>query len=227
MKPIKTAARFALVASAGLLLASAAAAQFGRSGPPSMHGVWHPTVGAGAAYDVTSAKGKPSSLEMAIVGKATIDGKDGYWLELTMTDSGGSGSFVMKEFMVTDGSNNRLLKMIMQMPGSPPMEMTQMMASYGSKSTQSADIRTQSDDLGSESVTTPAGTFACEHFRAKDGSGDVWISDKVSPWGMVKWQGKESTMVLARLITGAKDKITGTPVPFNPANFGQQGQNPQ
>jgi hypothetical protein len=123
-KPMKRAVQAGLVASSVLLLASAAAAQFGRSGPPSMHGVWRPTVGAGAAYDMTPAKGKQSSLEMAIVGKATIDGKDGYWLELTMTDSGGTGSFIMKEFMVTDGGNNRALKVIMQMPGSPPMEMT-------------------------------------------------------------------------------------------------------
>jgi hypothetical protein len=207
--------------------ASSAEAQFMRSGPPTMHGVWHPAVGAGAAYDMTSAKsGKPTSMEFAVVGKATIDSKDGYWLEMTMNSDRG-GETIIKTFVVTDGSSNRTLRMIMQMPGQQPMEMTQMVNMHGGSSSQPSDVRNQGEDLGSEPVTTPAGTFTCEHYRNKDGSGDVWISDKVSPWGMVKYQGKDSSMVLTRIISGAKDKITGTPVPFNPMAFGQQSQQPQ
>ena len=37
-----------------------------------------------------------------------------------------------------------------------------------------------------------------QHYRAKDGSGDVWLSDKVSPWGLVKTQDKDRTMVLTK-----------------------------
>lgn len=212
-----------------LLLAGRAGAQFMRQGPPTMHGVWHPTVGAGAAYDVKSEKGKTSTMEFAVVGKAAIDGKQGYWVETTMSGSEMGGSVVMKMFTVTDGSTNHTLRMIMQLPGSPPMDVTQMMNAHGGNSAsanQSIDIRSQAEDVGSESITTPAGTFACEHYRAKDGSGDTWVSDKVSPWGMVKYQGKDSSMVVTKLITDAKDRITGTPVPFNPMSFGQQGQQP-
>jgi hypothetical protein len=105
------------------------------------------------------------------------------------------------------------------MPGRPPMEMpSQMMHMNGQGAAQSSttDIRSTSEDVGSESVTVPAGTFVCEHYRAKDGSGDTWISPKVSPMGVVKHQGKDSTMVLTKVIMDAKDKIIGTPVPFNP-----------
>jgi hypothetical protein len=63
----------------------------------------------------------------------------------------------------------------------------------------------------------------------KDGSGDAWISDKVSPWSLVKTQQKAETMVLTKVTTDAKDRITGTPTKFDPMQMmrnrmGQQGQ---
>jgi hypothetical protein len=42
------------------------------------------------------------------------------------------------------------------------------------------------------------------------------VSEKVSPFGVVKSQGKDTTMVLTKVVTDATDKITGTPQPFNP-----------
>jgi len=92
---------------------------------------------------------------------------------------------------------------------------------------QPADIRDRAEDLGSESVTTPAGTFTAEHYKMKDGSGDAWVTPKAGPWGLVKFQGKDTSMVLTKVITDAKDKIVGTPQPFNPMMFQQQGQQHQ
>jgi hypothetical protein len=48
----------------------------------------------------------------------------------------------------------------------------------------------------------------------------------------VKYQGKDSTMVLTKLVTDAKDRITGTPKKFDPMEMmrnrmGQQGQRPE
>jgi hypothetical protein len=76
--------------------------------------------------------------------------------------------------------------------------------------------RDKSELVGTESVIVPAGTFSCQHYRAKDGSSDVWISEKVAPWGLVKMQGKNNSMVLTKVITDAKDHITGTPKKFDP-----------
>jgi hypothetical protein len=116
-------------------------------------------------------------------------------------------------------------RMIMQMGSRPPMEMpTQMYKANAQK--QSADIRDRADDVGSETVTTPAGTFVTEHYKMKDGSGDAWVAPKAGPYGLVKFQGKDSTMVLTKVITDAKDKITGTPQPFNPMMFQQNQQHP-
>ena len=197
-----------------LLLAASGHAQMGMGmrGGPAPRGFFNPIVGAGSVYDMTSSDGKKTSTEFAIVGKESVNGKDGYWMEIV------TSGMVMKTLTVIgDGSVNT--RMIMQMPGRPPMEMpSQMMHMNGQGAAQSSttDIRSTSEDVGSESVTVPAGTFVCEHYRAKDGSGDTWISPKVSPMGVVKHQGKDSTMVLTKVITDAKDKIIGTPVPFNP-----------
>ena len=74
-----------------------------------------------------------------------------------------------------------------------------------------------------KSITTPAGTFDCEHYQAKDGSWDVWISPKVTPWGLVKSMSKDANMTVVRVISGATDHIVGTPKVFDPANMMRQG----
>jgi len=182
---------------------------------PSMpQGIFNPTVGSGAQYESTSQDGAKTSLEYAVVGKDTVNGKDAYWLEWT-TSSGRMGEMVMKILISPDSSNGVTSRMIMQMAGRPPMEMPAQMSRASSQPAPKVDIRGESEDVGKESVTTPAGTFACEHYRSKDGSTDTWVSSQVAPFGVVKSQGKTS-MVLTKLITGAHDRIVGTPVPFNP-----------
>ncbi|HVB58643.1 MAG TPA: hypothetical protein VNE63_19740 [Candidatus Acidoferrales bacterium] len=160
-------------------------------------------------------------MEINVVGKESVGGKDGYWFETTMTNPQ-MGDIIMKVFTVPDGANTSTTRMIMQMGNRPPMEMPMQMNRMNNQK-QPADIRSEAEDVGSESVTTPAGTFTCEHYRMKDGSGDTWLSEKVSPYGLVKHQGKDSTMVLTKVVTDAKDKITGTPQPFNPMMMGMGG----
>ena len=90
----------------------------------------------------------------------------------------------------------------------------------GDNSRVPTDARNGAEDLGSESITVPAGTFTAEHYRAKDGSGDTWVAKNAGPYGLVKHQGKDTTMVLTKVYSDYKDKITGTPQPFNPALLG-------
>jgi len=105
------------------------------------------------------------------------------------------------------------------------MEMpAQMMRSGAQK--QAADVCERAEDVASETVTTPAGTFTAEHYKMKDGSGDAWVAAKAGPYGLVKFQGKDTSLVLTKVITDAKDKITGTPVPFNSMKFQQDQQHP-
>jgi hypothetical protein len=198
-----------------------------------MSGIWHPVVGSGGAYEMTDRNGMKTQMEMTIVGKEDVSGKPGFWMEMAITNPRASGQMFMK-YLVAPGDNGMTsTRMIMQMPGQDPMEMDMNMMNRAGRgpapSATPSNIRSKADLVGTESVTVPAGTFTCEHYRTKDGASDVWVSDKVAPWGLVKMQGKDNSMVLMRVITDAKDHITGTPRKFDPMQMmrgpqGQQGQ---
>jgi hypothetical protein len=220
---MKSAMRCCCVFVVAVMLPGFAGAQMGMHAGPAMRGIFNPVVGSGGEYEMTTDKGK-TVMEIAVVGKESVDGKDGYWFEMTVANAS-MGEMTSKTLTVLDGQDTVVSRMIMQMGNRPPMEMpTQMFKANAQK--QPADIRDRAEDVGSETVTTPAGTFATEHYKMKDGSGDAWVAPKAGPYGLVKFQGKDSTMVLTEVTTDAKDKITGTPQPFNPMMFQQQNQHP-
>ena len=220
-KSMMKSSRLSISALLVVFAAGTALAQMGMAGPTQLRGVWKPIVGSGAAYEMQSQNGMKSTMEFAIVGKDSVGGKDAAWMEMTMSNPRMGGEMVIKELVQFDASQMQTSRVIMQMPGRPPMEMPDSMT-QARKPTQFTDLRSNTDDVGSESVTTPAGTFTCDHYRMKDGSGDAWVSDKVTPFGLVKYQGKTDSMVLTKLVTDAKDKIVGTPVPFDPMKMMQQ-----
>jgi hypothetical protein len=220
---MKSAMRCCCVFVVAVMLPGFAGAQMGMHAGPAMRGIFNPVVGSGGEYEMTTDKGK-TVMEIAVVGKESVDGKDGYWFEMTVANAS-MGEMTSKTLTVLDGQDTVVSRMIMQMGNRPPMEMpTQMFKANAQK--QPADIRDRAEDVGSETVTTPAGTFATEHYKMKDGSGDAWVAPKAGPYGLVKFQGKDSTMVLTKVTTDAKDKITGTPQPINPMMFQQQNQHP-
>ena len=183
---------------------------------PGLSGVWHPVVGSGGAYQVTSEDGQKHTMEITIAGKEEVQGKDAYWMEMAMGNPDSGGEMYIKYLMLPGDNGMTSTRMIMQTPGQQPMEMDMSMMNRSHSQAIPSDIEQKAERVGSEAVTVPAGTFTCEHYRMKDGSADVWISDKVAPWGIVKTQGKDSSMVLTRVITDAKDHITGTPKKFDP-----------
>jgi hypothetical protein len=196
---------------------------------PTLSGVWHPVVGNGAAYEETKSDGTKVSMEIAVVGKEDVDGKAAYWTEMTANDPRTSSPVYVKILMAVSENSVNSTRMIMQMPGQDPMEMDTNMVPQGRRPQQTlpADIAEKAEVVGTESITVPAGTFTCQHYRMKDGSGDAWISDKVGPWGLVKSVSKTNTLILTKAITDAKDHITGTPRKFDPMQMmrnRQQGQ---
>jgi len=218
MKNLKSMIAIFLLALAFPAVAGAQAGAGGLGGvlgrSPLPRGVFNPVVGSGAQYEIQPANGQNKmTIEIDVVGKESTGGKEGYWLE-TAFDSQ-MGQMMMKMLMVSDGANSTIAKMIMQMRAGQPMEMPAQMIGHAAQ--QTFDIRDKADKVGSESVTTPAGTFMADHYHMKDGSGDFWVSEKISPYGVIKGQGKDGNIVLTKVVTDAKDKITGTPVPFNPA----------
>jgi len=221
-----------VVMLATLALAVPLAAQMFGPRTPTVSGIWHPVVGTGAAYEITK-DGKKSQMEIIIVGKEDVDAKPAFWLEMAMTDQRTSQPVYVKSLMSVSENTITSTRMVIQMSGQDPMEMdmnTNPMG-RGMKQTTPVTIADKAEIVGTDTVTVPAGTFSCTHYRMKDGTGEAWVSDKVSPWGLVKSQDKDSSMVLAKVITDAKDHITGTPKKFDPMQMmrgmGQQGQQAQ
>jgi hypothetical protein len=183
-------------------------------------------VGHGAAYEIDSHDGK-KEMDIAVVGKEDYQGQTGYWIEMSFADAR-AGMGAMKTLTVMEPPTPGAKRMIMQMNGQAyefPMN-SPMMQNRGAAKSEPTDVTKSGGQLvGTESITTPAGTFECQHYRTTDPPGDVWVSSKVSPWGLVKSQGKDSNMILTRVITDAKTKITGPVKPFDPAAM-MQGQRP-
>src|SRR5690349_12810059 len=83
----------------GLLVSSAAHAQMGRRPIPTPQGIFNPVVGTGAEYDYQTKNGTKGDINIAIVGKESSNGKDGYWMETSTVDPQ-MGEVVIKMLLV-------------------------------------------------------------------------------------------------------------------------------
>ena len=206
-------------------IAASAAAQLGHGGPqaPKIPTPFTPVVGSGAQYEVTTRDGK-MTFTYAVVGKEQVGGDDGYWLEIRSEGAMLNGEMVIKELTLKVGTHPEIKRMIMQPPGRPPMEMPsgmlgmmkQHMAQNGN-----AQKNGMGDKIGTESITVPAGTFDCEHFRRQENGRDVdyWISSKVPPYSLVKMSGPDTSMVLEKVLTGETTHIKGEPQKMDMPDF--------
>lgn len=184
--------------------------------PPNIPGEFKPVVGSGAQYQMTDKNGATHDWAWAVVGKESVDGQDGYWLEMRSTAPQG-GSMIMKQLMVLQGGTPDIKRMIMQPPGRPPMEMpVDMMHMAMQRGQQQAATAPHGmgEVVGTETVTVPAGTFETQHYRSTNNGAtvDVWASTKVSPYGMVKMTSSDGTsMVLEKVLEHETSQITGEP----------------
>ena len=208
-------------------LASSASAQMGMDlfKKPSFTKVFHPVVGQGAEYETTSKRGsvdKTSKMDMGIVGKESVDGKDAYWMQVIMEVDKGQ---TMVSKMLMNPGDFQSTRVIMQMPGRPAMEMPLNMTAANREKLESSIADWHS--VGTETVTVPAGTFSCEHWKNDSTGGEVWTSDKVTPFGLVKETTKDHTMILTKVLGEYPDRITGPVQKFDPQLLMQQMQRGQ
>jgi hypothetical protein len=189
---------------------------------PAIAKVFHPVVGKGAQYDTTSQRGgdtKSRMMEIAVVGKDSADGKDGYWMQFVGVDEK-QQTIVGKTLITTD--DLQFHRMIVQLPGMSAMEMPANM--LGNNRNKMDDQLGQWHSVGSETITVPAGTYSCEHWKNDKDSGDMWTSDKVTPFGMVKEVRNNSITVLVKTLDDVPDRITGPVKPFDMQQVIQQMQ---
>ena len=182
---------------------------------PAIASLFKPVIGTGAAYQTLGDASKKGVMEFTVVGKDVAEGKEAFWIEVSLKLQGVNA--YDKALITKDDFH--IARTIMQVPGHPAMEVPYNQS--GKANQRMNDELSQWTQIGTESVTVPAGTFSCQHWKKNGGSGEIWASDKVSPFGMVKEVDGSSTQVLVKVITDAKDHITGPVSPFNPQLFQQ------
>ncbi len=183
--------------------------------PPEIPGMFHPVVGAGAEYHISTARQPNATFAFVIVGQEG----DGYWMEIRSSANG--NAVLMKELIA--GEPPQPKRMIFQSSGRPPMEMPMsMMGGAGAASAAHTGGSGASGGgigakVGTETVTVPAGTFDCEHYTS-DSNGkhsDVWISTKISPYGLVKMTSAGTHMELQKVLEHETSQIKGEPMKIN------------
>jgi hypothetical protein len=183
---------------------------------PAIMKVFHPVVGKGAQYQSTSTSGGSTRMEeWSLIGKETVDGKDAYWLEMVNVDAKGATTGGKVLLTVDDFQFHRF---IMDVPGQGLMEMPANMMMMSAKSRQNIqDSMNAWQSAGTDTITVPAGTFNCEHWKNEKDHEELWTSDKVVPFGMVKEVSAKSqtVMVLTKTLDNVQDRFSGPAKKFD------------
>lgn len=217
-----------LLFSALMLSGHPAYAQMGRGGLniPQIFGDWNVTIGSGATYSIQSdGKDKPTLFEVAVVGEEKVDGQTGHWVEMRI-DSGREGKTTLVKYLFVKLPDEVSIKRAIFKSGSQPaMEMPMgLMGAMGSGMIQkeSFNWKNSAKLIGTETITTPAGSFSCQHYQTNDKGEihDAWISNKVAPYGLIQSKTPKTTMILQKVLSGEKTKITEAPqkldIPMGP-----------
>ena len=207
-----------------LALVQPASAQMGMDmfKRPAITKVFHPVVGKGAAYLSTDKDGKTRNSEISIVGKDSIDGKDGFWMEFVADDH--NGKPVVGKALITLG-DFQFHRMIVQPAGQQAMELPGgAMSMTDAGKAKMEEFSNGWNSVGTETITVPAGTFSCEHWRNDKNNADSWTSDKITPLGLVKETHSDGGMVLTKVLDNATDRITGHVKQFDMQQMMQQMQ---
>lgn len=168
-----------------------------------------PPVGGWAEYQT-----KQGNMRMAVLGEESHEGRPMHRLEMAMS---GKNTAIMQ--IVVPGwpyQPDGIYEMVFKAEGQPAMKvsgqmMNMMRQNVKMPSTEVSESCERMQDLGTETVTVPAGTFKTTHYRDPEKKIDAWV-DASLPFGLVKATTKDGDMVLVGTGTGAKSQITETPM---------------
>ena len=214
---------FAFLAALALATARPAHAQMGMDlfKRPAITKAFHPVVGKGAVYVDAGKDGKNTrTTEIAVVGKESIEGQEAFWMQFVSTDE--QGKTIVGKSLITP-ADFQMHRMIFQQQGQQAMELPANM--NPARKQQMEENFNDWHSVGTETVTVPAGTFSCDHWRNDKTHAESWTSDKVTPFGMVKTvKANGDTELLSKLVDNATDRITGPVKQFDMQEMMQQMQ---
>lgn len=172
---------------------------------PRFYSEFNPVIGGWSEYQVNKPGETPYKVKLSIVGKED----QAYWYETVIEAD--SRRLITKVLAIGDPNNDKNVKRMIEKYGDEPA--TEMPVVVAGQSTELLAPIRKVINKGMENITVTAGTFLAQHLQYQEGEErvDTWVSDKVSPYDLVKSQSKEMEMVLLRYGTGAKSLITEKP----------------
>lgn len=188
---------------------------------PEFYHLYAPVPGGWSRYALTDAAGETATLTFAVVGEE----KGSHWLEVTSASEAGTG--VVAYLASGDPTRDEnVLKVRVRDGAGPLMEidrdtLRKLAAQGGDAFGSSArPIGPTVGKLhpGPDEVVEVAGRpVVCQRMTvvAADGrEAQVWISEKVTPFGIVKLVSGEERVLLQDFGTGAKPALSGKAVPL-------------
>jgi len=207
----------AACASVGLLLTFGIVAS---SYFPEFYHVFSPSVGGWSTYRITDSTGDTSDLTFAIVSEE----KGQYWLELRSVQGGAKAvaAFLIKGDPTED---ENVLAVRAQDEGGPAMEINKAtldklkargQKAFGGSALPIGPRMGKLEGMPDESLTVAGKSLKCRHIKIvgpNDQSAEVWMSDSVTPFGLVKLVSGPEQVLLTEFGKGAKSSLKG---PFTP-----------
>ena len=176
-------------------------------------------IGQWAGYRWTGGRTDGSSMRMALVGTENVGGKPHYWYEIAFDDPSRSRSKTVLQILVPgmgfqmSGVRGLILKSGTEPAMRMPEEMVRMMGSQMGQNfaTEFARKCQETEVVGWEQITVPAGSFRAMHVRHAADQTDAWLLPDLY-FGLLKATLKDgSAMELTGRGTDAKSSITETP----------------
>jgi len=209
-----TLKRLCKIVACSVLLSAACPASDGADVPGSLDRLVNPTVGQWVLYRVLdTSTNQQLTVRQSIVGKKTVAGRDAYWVETDIMSREG-GRIIRKTLIAINPTGPDKILELVEKAGSEPARIVPV-PEQPDTAEKAAERKPTVEQIGEETLTTPAGTIRARHVRvtSPEGSQDVWTNDEVGLSGMVKRVSATGEMELISYgKTGATSVIMEQPI---------------
>ena len=197
------------------LLFAAASSVVASSFFPEFYHLWNPKAGEWSTYRILDARGETAELTFSVVSKEG----DLFWLEVKTKQEGAEG--VAAFLLSGDPSEDANVQGVRaQEAGQPALEIdratldklrTQGQKAFGGEATAIGPKVGKLEPMPDETVAAGGKKLKCRHVRivGPDQTAEIWLSDEVTPFGLVKLKSGMEEVTLLDFGTGAKPSMKG------------------
>ncbi len=183
---------------------------------PEFYHQWAPRRGAWSTYHVKDARGEEADLTFAVVK----EGPEGLWMEIR-TSSGGVPSVAAYLLKGDPTEDANIVSVRVKDGDGPAVEIDRAALErlrqqggdwFGQKASAIGPTFGRLEALPEEKVKVGRRTLVCRRLRivAEEGRyAEVWLSDEVAPFGLVRLASGEEEVALTDFGKGAKPSLTG------------------